>query len=60
MEHVGAFQELATFHARQIIDEYHIGSTITPVYKMNQDKTITKDNMIFRFVVFSIVLYKND
>ena len=49
MEHIGAFQELASYHAKNIIDEYHIGGTMTPSYKMNQDKTISKDNIIFRF-----------
>jgi hypothetical protein len=49
MEHIGAFQELASYHARNIIDEYHISGTMTPAYKMNQDKTIKKENMIFRF-----------
>ena len=49
MEHVGAFQEISSFHAKNIIDEYHITGSMSPNYKMDQEKTVYKDNIIFRF-----------
>jgi hypothetical protein len=49
MEHVGAFQEIASYHAKNIIDEYHISSSSNPQYKMDQEKTVYKDKIIFKF-----------
>ncbi|KAJ3365891.1 hypothetical protein HDU91_002046 [Kappamyces sp. JEL0680] len=52
MEHVGAFQERAATHARQLIDEYHISGGVSVSasdYKMGPDRTFLKDGIVMRF-----------
>jgi hypothetical protein len=50
MELVGQFQETAIFHARNLIDEYHIvGKNARTEYHLQSDLSITKDGVRMRF-----------
>lgn len=52
MELVGSFQERASLHAKNIIDEYHITGAIngpSATYQSNKDDSINKEGMVFRF-----------
>ncbi|KAI8895724.1 translation initiation factor eIF3 subunit 135-domain-containing protein [Globomyces pollinis-pini] len=50
MELVGEFQETASFHARNIIDEYHVmGKSDSKGYSFNQDMTISHQGIVYRF-----------
>jgi Clustered mitochondria len=52
VELIGEFQEVATFHARRMIDEYHINPTYEHCqksYKVNQNLCCVKDGVVLQF-----------
>ena len=50
MELVGFFKEKAEFHAKNIIEEFHLQDH-NPLlqYDIDKDKVIIKDDIVFKF-----------
>lgn len=53
MQLIGSFQETSTYHARQIIDEFHVlenpEKCSMKLYKQNTDLSFQKNGIAFRF-----------
>jgi hypothetical protein len=53
MELVGNFQELASYHAKNIIDEYHVldngDRAMMKSYLFDSDRSIRRNGIVLRF-----------